>query len=843
MWLIDDIARTIASFASTASEVIGSFFSSSEQRRKKEKTKVTQQSAATTLSKTKTEIKQAQSKTTTASDGVTTSSTTQSYSGVEKKNKGFDPLRAVTQAASNIVSTVAKTVNDAVATVEKVTGIDIPGVGTVIRHPEKAPVQQYLKHATDMRTYGVGLTHAATKIVEKVTPSTQTSSNALVDAGRTFMRTVGATVLGGLAFVPDTIAEEAKAVGEVLRGNISGAVYHATRPITMVGAGIAGTVETTARFLVEGGKFMQETQEATLAAVKDIVTHGKITQDTINEAKDMMQSTQKFLNATAELGGMLVGLATLGKVYSRITTATQNTYLRVKAKTSQTYIRDPGIKWVESTTIPKTREQLLATQGKKVTVVHMTNHPEMIKAVQKGEVILGAKPEYAMGWRKEIDALHFYVSAPDNGRPTGYLAYVGIGSGESGSVKFVWKRPTPHALVFEDIVAKLPKEIITAGEKGDVKTVATYIGQQSGKLMIPTENLLGLSIEGQYVYPAKFRGNFAEYPGTRVTLKPRGWTLYAEGEGVVTPGTTLSIIKDFFKDLVTGRKLYQINLVEAKAHPIPGTGGQGMNPTKTPKIDMKEYTSSYGRVQYVSIPEQMVTLSQGRGSAPSLGSSTVQNTSSPNQQRKQKNQSPNSSTESESEETLLSPPPSPSETGPAPKPRPSPPSSPRKLSWVEKPPSSPPPSSPSSPPPFPSSSPSKPKQSNNKNMHSPHHHLSYRDKSIWSGLVNILKARGIPSLFRAKNVINPIKNLRKRMGLTNRRLPKGKIKKSLLADLLSVTESHAWFGKATHPKPTKQIWKLGEKTLFMRVPTKELLSFKKQLKKGKGTNKKRRRKS
>jgi len=67
-----------------------------------------------------------------------------------------------------------------------------------------------------------------------------------------------------------------------------------------------------------------------------------------------------------------------------------------------------------------------------------------------------------------------------------------------------------------------------------------------------------------------------------------------------------------------------------------------------------------------------------------------------------------------------------------------------------------------------------------------------------------------------KREIKPIKFPKGKLTL-------GKIKKSLLADLLSVTESHAWFGKATHPKPTKSIWKLGERTLFMRLPTRELM--------------------
>ena len=59
------------------------------------------------------------------------------------------------------------------------------------------------------------------------------------------------------------------------------------------------------------------------------------------------------------------------------------------------------------------------------------------------------------------------------------------------------------------------------------------------------------------------------------------------------------------------------------------------------------------------------------------------------------------------------------------------------------------------------------------------------------------------------------------------RYKRGVFKKSLLADILSVMKSQVKYGKATHPIPTKEIWKLGEKTLFFRVPTVEMLKEKK----------------
>jgi len=49
------------------------------------------------------------------------------------------------------------------------------------------------------------------------------------------------------------------------------------------------------------------------------------------------------------------------------------------------------------------------------------------------------------------------------------------------------------------------------------------------------------------------------------------------------------------------------------------------------------------------------------------------------------------------------------------------------------------------------------------------------------------------------------------------------VAKTLYADILSVMESRIKYGKATHPLPTKHIWKRGEKSLFTNIPTVEIL--------------------
>jgi len=64
-------------------------------------------------------------------------------------------------------------------------------------------------------------------------------------------------------------------------------------------------------------------------------------------------------------------------------------------------------------------------------------------------------------------------------------------------------------------------------------------------------------------------------------------------------------------------------------------------------------------------------------------------------------------------------------------------------------------------------------------------------------------------------------------------LSTGEGDKGLLSDLLSVTRSQARYGTATHPRLTKKVWKEGEKTLYMHVPTAEMRSKKKKRKKPK----------
>ena len=70
--------------------------------------------------------------------------------------------------------------------------------------------------------------------------------------------------------------------------------------------------------------------------------------------------------------------------------------------------------------------------------------------------------------------------------------------------------------------------------------------------------------------------------------------------------------------------------------------------------------------------------------------------------------------------------------------------------------------------------------------------------------------------------------VKKRKGRKTRRR---KWKKTLLASPFLVEESYIKFGKATHPKPTKKLWKVGYRTMF-KIPTVELMKKGRRKKKG-----------
>jgi len=351
-----------------------------QKQKHEKKTQTTPQPSSKAQPKTQTTSPTA--KTTPAVPSVSSTGGGGSGSHRHSVGGGGDPLKAISEAVGGIASTLGKAVNEAVAGFEKFTGIDIPGVGTTLtqKQTQEAPVQKYIQTATNTKTYGLGWTHQAVQtvqnIVQPTTPTTVPKGpvDELINIGKTFVASAGSTLAGGVVFIPDTIAEEVKAGERLIKGDVGGAVYHATRPIAMVGAGLVGVGGAVLDWVQKFSKAQKETIEGYMAMGQMLLTH-KATPQTVKEIKEMAEAQRQFLYSTAEVGGMAVGLYGLGKIYSRVSKPIKNTYLRIKSKISKSYIEDPGIRWIESTTIPKTREQLLATQGKEVTAVHMTYHP------------------------------------------------------------------------------------------------------------------------------------------------------------------------------------------------------------------------------------------------------------------------------------------------------------------------------------------------------------------------------------------------------------------------------------------------------------------------------------
>lgn len=275
-------------------------------------------------------------------------------------------------------------------------------------------------------------------------------------------------------------------------------------------------------------------------------------------------------------------------------------------KITGSFIETPGIKFVESFTWDPATADVLVKQlaGKKATLVHMTLHKTF--NVKPGtEILLEAKPEFAKGFRKQFDALHFYQSAPSSkGEPLGYLAYVGVGEGLSESIKFTLRRPKIQAIISKDVV-----EFVKPRKGESFAEYQVRTGQMSGKTMIPGENIFGHSTERQVITPARFKSSIMEgleYPGTKLIKKRDiGWTHYKQTSEfpVIVERTKLSKI---LRKLGYGEKYHKIHLSEWEKRPVETASKEAARPGKGARsrtLELTKYYEEYGRVRYVSLSE------------------------------------------------------------------------------------------------------------------------------------------------------------------------------------------------------------------------------------------------
>jgi len=212
---------------------------------------------------------------------------------------------------------------------------------------------------------------------------------------------------------------------------------------------------------------------------------------------------------------------------------------------------ETGVNFVPSATYePKPVEHYISRfAGTEQTLIHMTDSDVFSRAGVGDVVRLKAFPEEAKGWRKNIDALHWYQSLPtDEGVPNAYLSYVGIGEDVETSliprIRFRLRPARKVAVITRDTVEYLPPEGLSLPE------YQARMGMLSGRTFIPGENVFGISTERQVITPAEFEGNFARYPGTDlVKVRDLGFTHYVESR---LPG--------FLEDTAVGRALRKLGI-------------------------------------------------------------------------------------------------------------------------------------------------------------------------------------------------------------------------------------------------------------------------------------------
>jgi len=805
----------------------------------------------------------------------------------------------IVKHVSHVGSHVERAINEGIANVERATGIDIPGVGTTLKEEEKekAPVQQYIQQEQQvLPKYGVGLTYKASQLVEKtVKPPGQVKS--VVDFGKRVIASAGATFLGGLAFMPDTIVNEAQALGKVAtsvtkvvtgkpqeaKEEFLTGVRQAVRPVTYTALGVGSLLATAGKV----GAGISEIQKENLEAVYHIATGKK--REFIQDVQEMARAQQRTVTPLADLIGSAVGIYGLGKAYSTIGTHASNVKTWVKSKTwgrstylkpkeirvyyeptkmggvgKEVYIEKMGrVHIVEDSTVPTSLARLQSLEGKTVRGVHMTISPEMAKYLKSEKpFILRGFPEQAKGFRKAYDMLHFYISSPDKGgTPRAYGFYAGISKGAerlSWSLKslFTLKRPNPQMVVVEgkvntpSILYKMGKQFRGTGsygtlitQKGDVilKNMSIIQGRQAGRIQVPVENIAQAGpwhYEGQLIIPAQFKSTITgeTFPGTVIKPQKVGWTIYTK----VRPSTG-SRIFDFLREVVSPTKRYEVEIYKAGivgvGEATTGKAGVVGSTGKLPIVDMSpEYYS--GRVPATVFDIGRVSGTIGAGGRfgiserPPRSPTGPTTFTPPRRDKPRKDIIPDRMPEPERMPEPVKPsPPIIPEPGREPEPRPPEPRPPKPRAVIRPirrngggtppPPPEEPPRRRDEEPPTPPPPPREPPRERDRIIPTiqPIEPERPRPQFRFTPLFTRPTARREMAFQRLKQL---------RLTMPKGKMPRGKISKSLLADIISVMESQIWFGRATHPKPTKRIWKMAEKTLFMKVPTKELMRMKRK---------------
>lgn len=319
--------------------------------------------------------------------------------------------------------------------------------------------------------------------------------------------------------------------------------------------------------------------ESTIKLRESIIGTYQLTKQAIQEPFPTFAKVGETLNRNpGDIVGQGFGMWGFGKITPQIISSVS----RNIQKLSPNYValEATGINYVEATTIPAKLSELKALEGQKTQTIHITTS-DIFKGGNK--VLLEQQETGAKGFRLQNDLMHFYSSIKNRA----YLAYAGISGGAetaSSKIKFSLFQPKIRALTEEVIIHETPKNL-----KG-LREINIWQSQQSGKVMIPAENIVGVSTEGQLITPAKLKN--IQSPGTILEKSGKPvFTFYQET--TQRTGTWL--------DNVFGSGWHKIEIQPVKRVAVT----ERTTPPPIPKLDIVEYA----RQQSISSSTKYVTPS------------------------------------------------------------------------------------------------------------------------------------------------------------------------------------------------------------------------------------------
>ena len=316
--------------------------------------------------------------------------------------------------------------------------------------------------------------------------------------------------------------------------------------------------------------------------------------------KELFSALKKTPSATIQAVNPTTseGLVNLGLAVLAVKSVASNPPAFI-SKASNRYVpyEEAGFKVNPDVTEPYSMSEILKTQGKDVTGVHTSfsnifkkSFSEFIKDPfgKKTETQVIGFPDQAKGFRKAIDQYSFYKSLPEKatGEPQAYGGYIGIAedvvSTTGSKVKFSLGEPKRYAFIFEDEVIQRVSPIEKTGVKiGGVKggkTIMDYQKSQTGSSFIAAENLLGKSIEGQYVSPE----------GSILKLtEANTYTIYRQPSTFKNP--ILNKAQEFTG---IGLKNYRIDIAKVRTMPSELQINANVKATATTEMPTSEMTIS-----------------------------------------------------------------------------------------------------------------------------------------------------------------------------------------------------------------------------------------------------------